>query len=103
ETAQTGADGKLQNRTDVESKTQTNTEIELADVQADETWMDSKACVIWVHVKVEEAVVRLQRLREFFRAAEDARVPLADRERALEQGRALIPNVDFGKARDGST
>ena len=98
-----GTGGKLQTTTDVESNTQTNTEIELADVRPDETWMDAKACVIWVRVKVEEAVVRLQRLREFFRAAEDGSVPLPDRERALEQARTLIPNVDFGAARDGST
>jgi hypothetical protein len=99
----TGSDGKLQTTTDVRSDTQTRTEIELADVRPDETWMDPNACVIWVRVKVEEAVVRLQRLREFFRAAEDAAVPLPDRERALEQGRALIPSVDFGRARDGSS
>jgi PAS domain-containing protein len=96
-------DGKTQSRTDVVSSTQTNTEIELADVRPDETWMDARGCVIWVRVKVEEAVVRLQRLREFFRAAEDASVPLADRERALEQARALIPGVDFSRARDGAT
>jgi hypothetical protein len=96
-------DGKTQSRTDVVSSTQTSTEIELADVRPDETWMDAKGCVIWVRVKVEEAVVRLQRLREFFRAAEDASVPLADRERALEQARALIPGVDFSRARDGAT
>jgi len=102
ETAQ-GEGGKLQTRTEVESSTQTSTEAELADVRADETWMDAKACVIWVRVKVAEAAVRLQRLREFFRAAEDATVPLPDRERALEQGRALIPSVDFGAARDGAT
>jgi hypothetical protein len=59
--------------------------------------------VIWVRVKVSEAALRLQRLREFFRAAGDAAVPLADRERALEQGRGLLPNVDFGAARDGTT
>jgi len=102
ETAQT-VGGQLQSRTDVESRTQTSTEAELADVQADETWMDAKGCVIWVRVKVEEAVVRLQRLREFFRAAEDAGVPLPDRERALEQARALIPSVDFSRARDGAS
>jgi len=98
-----GVDGKLQSRTEVESQTQTTVAAELADVQADETWMDARACVIWVRVKVEEAIVRLQRLREFFRAAEDASVPLADRERALEQARALIPGVDFSRARDGAT
>jgi hypothetical protein len=102
ETAQ-GSGGKLATTTDVESNTQTSTEIELADVQPDETWMDAKGCVIWVRVKVEEAVVRLQRLREFFRAAEDSAVPLADRERALEQARALIPGVDFSRARDGAS
>jgi hypothetical protein len=96
-------DGKTQSRTDVVSSTQTSTEIELADVRADATWMDARACVVWVRVKVSEAALRLQRLREFFRAAEDAAVPLADRERALEQGRALLPNVDFAAARDGTT
>jgi hypothetical protein len=99
----TGTAGAMQGRTEVESQTQTRVEAELADVEADETWMDARACVIWVRVKVAAAAVRLQRLREFFRAAEDAGVPLADRERALEQGRALLPNVDFAAARDGST
>jgi len=99
----TGTGGALQGRTEVESQTQTRVEAELAGVEADETWMDAKACVVWVRVKVAEAAVRLQRLREFFRAADDAGVPLADRERALEQGRALLPNVDFAQARDGTT
>ncbi len=99
----TGEAGKLQTRTEAESVTQTRIEAELADVQADETWMDAKACVIWVRVKVAEASVRLQRLREFFRAAEDAAVPLPDRERALEQARALLPGVDFAMARDGTS
>lgn len=98
-----GTGGALQSRTEVESQTQTRVEAELADVEADATWMDARACVVWVRVKVAEAAVRLQRLREFFRAAEDAGLPLPDRERALEQGRALLPNVDFSAARDGST
>jgi hypothetical protein len=98
----TGAGGALQSRTEVDSRTQTRVDAELADVEADATWMDARACVVWVRVKVSEAALRLQRLREFFRAAGDAAVPLADRERALEQGRALLPNVDFGAARDGT-
>lgn len=103
ETAQTGDGGKLQGRTEVESQTQTRVEQELAGVEADETWMDAKACVIWVRVKISQAEVQLQKLRELFRAAEDPAVPVADRERALEQGRALLPKVDFSVARDGST
>lgn len=98
-----GSDGRLETRTEVESTTQTRTEAELAGVEADETWMDGRRCVVWVRVKVAEAAVRLQRLREFFRAAEDAAVALPDRERALEQGLALLPQVDFGAARDGAT
>lgn len=103
ETAQTGPGGQLQSRTEAESQTQTRVEQELAGVEADETWMDAKACVIWVRVKIPEAAVQLQKLRELFRAAEDPAVVLADRERALEQGRALLPNVDFSAARDGAS
>lgn len=102
ETAQ-GQDGKLAARTEVESQTQTRTHAELADVQADETWMDAASCAVWVRVKVEDAVVRFARLREFVAAAEDAAVPLPDRERALAQAESLVPQVDFGKARDGAT
>jgi hypothetical protein len=102
ETAQ-GTGGALQSRTEVESQTQTRVEQELAGVEADETWMDPKACVIWVRVKVTDAAVQLQKLRELFRAAEDPTVALADRERALEQGRALLPKLDFSVARDGAT
>jgi hypothetical protein len=99
----TGTGGALQSRTEVESQTQTRVDAELAGVEADATWMDAKACVVWVRVKVSQAAVVLQRLREFFRAAEDAGLPLADREKALEQGRGLLPNVDFTAARDGTT
>src|SRR5690242_16127615 len=53
----TGAAGKMQSRTEAESLTQTRVEAELADVEADETWMDAKACVIWVRVKVSAAAV----------------------------------------------
>lgn len=102
ETAQ-GTGGDLQSRTEVESQTQTRVEQELAGVEADETWMDAKACVIWVRVKIAAAEVQLQKLRELFRAAEDPAIAVADRERALEQGRALLPKVDFSVARDGST
>jgi hypothetical protein len=102
ETAQ-GAGGNLQSRTEVESQTQTRVEQELAGVEADETWMDAKACVIWMRVKIAAAEVQLQKLRELFRAAEDPAIAVADRERALEQGRALLPKVDFSVARDGST
>lgn len=102
ETAQ-GSGGDLQSRTEVESQTQTRVEQELAGVEADETWMDAKACVIWVRVKIAAAEVQLQKLRELFRAAEDPAIAVADRERALEQGRALLPKVDFSVARDGST
>ena len=97
----TGTGGALQSRTEVDSQTQTRVEAELADVQADETWMDAKACVIWVRVKVAAAAVQLQKLRELFRAADDGALAVADRERALEQARALLPNVDFAAARDG--
>lgn len=102
ETAQ-GTGGNLQSRTEVESQTQTRVEQELAGVEADETWMDAKGCVIWVRVKIAEAAVQLQKLRELFRAAEDPALAVAERERALEQGRALLPKVDFGAARDGAT
>ena len=98
----TGAAGKMQSRTEAESLTQTRIDAELADVEADETWMDAKACVIWVRVKVSAAAVQLQKLRELFRAAEDPALVLADRERALEEGRALLPKVDFSAARDGA-
>lgn len=98
-----GSGGKLQSQTQFESSTETRTEAELANVQADEVWMDAKGCVIWVRVKVEEAVVRLQRLREFIRAAEDAAVPLPDRERALAQAETLLPQVDYSVAGDGAT
>jgi tetratricopeptide (TPR) repeat protein len=98
----TGTGGAMQSRTDVESKTQTSVDQELAGVEADETWMDAKACVIWVRVKVAAAAVTLQKLRELFRAAEDPALAVADRERALEQGRALLPKVDFSVARDGA-
>jgi len=99
----TGAPGQLQARTEVDSQTQTRIDAELAGVEADETWMDPKACVIWVRVKISEATVQLQKLRELFRAAEDSALAVADRERALEQGRALLPRVDFSVARDGAT
>ena len=99
----TGAPGRLQARTEVDSQTQTRIDAELAGVEADETWMDAKACVIWVRVKISEAAVQLQKLRELFRAAEDPALAVADRERALEQGRALLPRVDFSVARDGAT
>lgn len=90
-----GENGKLATRTEVESSTQTRIEQELADVQADETWMDAKSCTVWVHVSVAEAAVRLQRLREFMAAAEDAALVLTDRERALAQAESLLPQVDF--------
>ena len=98
-----GQDGKLASRTQVESTTQTSTAAELADVQADEVWMDAGSCTVWVRVKVEEAVVRLSRLREFVAAAGDAAVPLPDREKALAQAESLLPQVDFSRARDGAT
>ncbi len=96
-------DGKTQSRAEVDSQTQTRIDAELAGVEADETWMDAKACVIWVRVKISAAAVQLQKLRELFRAAEDPALAVADRERALEQGRALLPKVDFSVARDGAT
>ncbi len=93
-----GENGKLATQTEVESSTQTRIEQDLADVQADETWMDAKSCAVWVRVKVAEASVRMQRLRAFMAAAEDAAIALTDRERALAQAESLLPQVDFSAA-----
>lgn len=90
----------------IESITRSTTDVSLAGVEVDGSWLDRKRCVLWVLVSVDKAEVkRLQyrnyqqanvtRLDDLIAQAEAADAQVDARRQALAKARALIGEIDF--------
>lgn len=90
----------------IESITRSTTDVSLAGVEVDGSWLDRKRCVLWVLVSVDKAEVeRLQavnyqqanvaQLDDLIARAEQADLPVEQREQALAKAQTLIGEIDF--------
>lgn len=90
----------------IESITRSTTDVSLAGVEVDGSWLDRKRCVLWVLVSVDKAEVeRLQavnyqqanvaQLDDLIAQAEQSDLPVDQREQALAKAQTLVGEIDF--------